>query len=278
MPKIWAFFIFDYFLNKKIFFEQYKDMFTLFVRAVLVYTIVLIVFRLMGKRQLGQMQPFELVLTLIIADLATIPMAESSVPILHGVIPLLTLVTVHYFLTIITKKSDVLNRFISGKPIIVINPKGVDYNAIKSLNISVDDLFEAIRGNGFFALDEIQYAIVETNGTINVLSKNDFSPVTLGNLKEISNGNSFKLKNISEIDAPTIPITLIAEGKINKNNLKAASLEETDIKKILEKTKTKTKNIKNVLILTIDGNGKVYFQAKKGNYQTFTYPYSKVVI
>lgn len=276
MPKIWAFFIFDYFLNKKNFFEQYKDMFTLFVRAVLVYTIVLIVFRLMGKRQLGQMQPFELVLTLIIADLATIPMAESSVPILHGVIPLLTLVTVHYFLTIITKKSDVLNRFISGKPIIVINPKGVDYNAIKSLNISVDDLFEAIRGNGFFSLDEIQYAIVETNGTINVLSKNDFSPVTLGNLKEISNGNSFKLKNISEIDAPTIPITLIAEGKINKNNLKAASLEETDIKKILEKTKTK--NIKNVLILTIDGNGKVYFQAKKGNYQTFTYPYSKVVI
>lgn len=276
MPKIWAFFIFDYFLNKKNFFEQYKDMFTLFVRAVLVYTIVLIVFRLMGKRQLGQMQPFELVLTLIIADLATIPMAESSVPILHGVIPLLTLVTVHYFLTIITKKSDVLNRFISGKPIIVINPKGVDYNAIKSLNISVDDLFEAIRGNGFFSLDEIQYAIVETNGTINVLSKNDFSPVTLGNLKEISNGNSFKLKNISEIDAPTIPITLIAEGKINKNNLKAASLEENDIKKILEKTKTK--NIKNVLILTIDGNGKVYFQAKKGNYQTFTYPYSKVVI
>lgn len=276
MPKNWAFFIFDYFLNKKNFFEQYKDMFTLFVRAVLVYTIVLIVFRLMGKRQLGQMQPFELVLTLIIADLATIPMAESSVPILHGVIPLLTLVTVHYFLTIITKKSDVLNRFISGKPIIVINPKGVDYNAIKSLNISVDDLFEAIRGNGFFSLDEIQYAIVETNGTINVLSKNDFSPVTLGNLKEISNGNSFKLKNISEIDAPTIPITLIAEGKINKNNLKAASLEETDIKKILEKTKTK--NIKNVLILTIDGNGKVYFQAKKGNYQTFTYPYSKVVI
>lgn len=276
MPKIWAFFIFDYFLNKKNFFEQYKDMFTLFVRAVLVYTIVLIVFRLMGKRQLGQMQPFELVLTLIIADLATIPMAESSVPILHGVIPLLTLVTVHYFLTIITKKSDVLNRFISGKPIIVINPKGVDYNAIKSLNISVDDLFEAIRGNGFFSLDEIQYAIVETNGTINVLSKNDFSPVTLGNLKEISNGNSFKLKNISEIDAPTIPITLIAEGKINKNNLKAASLEENDIKKILEKTKTK--NIKNVLILTIDGNGKVYFQSKKGNYQTFTYPYSKVVI
>lgn len=276
MPKIWAFFIFNYFLNKKNFFEQYKDMFTLFVRAVLVYTIVLIVFRLMGKRQLGQMQPFELVLTLIIADLATIPMAESSVPILHGVIPLLTLVTVHYFLTIITKKSDVLNRFISGKPIIVINPKGVDYNAIKSLNISVDDLFEAIRGNDFFSLDEIQYAIVETNGTINVLSKNDFSPVTLGNLKEISNGNSFKLKNISEIDAPTIPITLIAEGKINKNNLKAASLEENDIKKILEKTKTK--NIKNVLILTIDGNGKVYFQAKKGNYQTFTYPYSKVVI
>ena len=129
----------------------------------------------MGKRQLGQMQPFELVLTLIIADLATIPMAEASVPILHGVIPLLTLVVLHYFLTLLTRKSEILNKVISGKPVIVINPNGVDYNAIKNLNISIDDLFESVRGCGYFSLDEIQYAIVETNGTVNVLAKKDFS-------------------------------------------------------------------------------------------------------
>ncbi len=253
-------------------------MFILFVRAILIYSIVLIIFRLMGKRQLGQMQPFELVLTLIIADLATIPMTQSSIPVLHGIIPLLTLAVVHYFLTLVTKKSDVMNRVVSGKPVIVINPKGIDYKAIKNLNISVDDLFESIRGSGCFSLDEIQYAIVETNGTVNVLTKNDYSPLTIGNLKEISNGNSFKLKSLNEIDIPTIPITLIAEGKIIKNNLKISSLNETDIKKMLDKTKTKTKKIKDVLILTIDGNGKIYFQPKKGNYQTFNYPYNKVIL
>ena len=108
-------------------FEQYIYMFTLIIRALIVYLIVLFVFRLMGKRQLGQMQPFEFVLALIIADLATIPMAESSVPILHGIVPLLTLVTLHYFLTIITKKSEIFNKIISGKPVIVINPRGIDY-------------------------------------------------------------------------------------------------------------------------------------------------------
>ena len=153
-------------------------MFTLIIRAIVVYLLVLIVFRLMGKRQLGQMQPFELVLTLIIADLATIPMAENAVPVLHGVVPLLTLVCLHFLLTILTRKSDVLNKVISGKPVIVVNPDGIDYDALQKLNISIDDLFEAIRGCNYFSFDEIQYAIVETNGTVNVLPKKDYAPLT----------------------------------------------------------------------------------------------------
>ena len=244
-------------------------MITLVVRALLIYTIVLIVFRLMGKRQLGQMQPFELVLTLIIADLATIPMAEASIPILHGIIPLLTLVVVHYILTLISRKSDKLNRVISGKPVIVINPRGIDYNAVKSLNISIDDLFEAIRSCGFFSIDEVQYAIVETNGTFNVLSKKDFSPVTIGDLSNISNKNNSMKKNIKNIDEKTIPITLIADGKINKDNIKLANLTEDDFNKILKIIKVK--KIKKILVLTIDGNGKIYMQEKKGNYSIFSF-------
>ena len=244
-------------------------MITLVVRALLIYTIVLIVFRLMGKRQLGQMQPFELVLTLIIADLATIPMAEASIPILHGIIPLLTLVVVHYILTLISRKSDKLNRVISGKPVIVINPRGIDYNAVKSLNISIDDLFEAIRSCGFFSIDEVQYAIVETNGTFNVLSKKDFSPVTIGDLSNISNKNNSMKKNIKNIDETTIPITLIADGKINKDNIKLANLTEDDFNKILKIIKVK--KIKKILVLTIDGNGKIYMQEKKGNYSIFSF-------
>lgn len=242
-------------------------MFTLLVRATVVYLIVLVVYRLMGKRQLGQMQPFELVLTLIIADLATIPMTDSAIPVLHGIVPLLTLVTIHFFLTILTRKSDIMNKIISGKPVIVINPFGIDYKAIRSLNLSVDDLFESIRGCGFFSLDEIQYAIVETNGTVNVLAKKDFSPLTVADYFS----NSKK-----EISKPTtIPVTLIAEGKINKSNLETANLTEKELELILKENNIK--NIKKILILTIDGQGKIYFQEKNGKYKIYSYNFRKVI-
>ena len=113
-------------------------MLTIIIRSILIYFIVLLIYRLMGKRQLGQMQPFELVLTLIIADLATIPMAEVSVPVLHGIVPLLTLVVVHFILTLITKSSQMLSKVISGKPSIIINPKGIDYAVMKKLNLSTE--------------------------------------------------------------------------------------------------------------------------------------------
>ena len=122
-------------------------MLTIVIRSIIVYVIVLLLFRLMGKRQLGQMQPFELVLTLIIADLATIPMAEVSVPVLHGIVPLFTLVLIHFLLTTLSKMSNKFGAFISGKPVIVINPDGVDYKALRALNLSIDDLFEAIIEN-----------------------------------------------------------------------------------------------------------------------------------
>lgn len=228
-------------------------MLTLIIRATVIYLIVLIVYRLMGKRQLGQMQPFELVLTLIIADLATIPMTDPAIPILHGVIPLLTLVTLHYFLAILSKKSNTLNKIISGKPMIIINPNGIDYSAMQKLNLSIDDLLESIRGSGCFSFDEVEYAIIETNGTINVLQKKE-----------------------TKSSAPaTIPISLIVDGKINKENLKTSNLSEKQFSEILKKTNVK--KIKEFLVLTIDGNGKVYFQTKKGKFCVLNYPFKEVI-
>ena len=252
-------------------------MFTLLIRAILVYLLVLVVFRLMGKRQLGQMQPFELVLTLIIADLATIPMAESAVPVLHGIVPLLTLVCVHFLLTLLTRKSDVLNRVISGKPVIVINPDGIDYEALQKLNISLDDLFEAIRGCNYFSMDEIQYAIVETNGTVNVLPKKDSSPLTNEDLCSASGIiENEKISFIASDTKTTIPVTLISEGSVMKNNLKIAGVDEMFIDWVLNKTKTK--KVKDILILSLDGNGKIFFQTKKGKAQVFQSDYSKVTL
>lgn len=230
------------------------SMFTIVVRAIIIYLVVLFLYRLMGKRQLGQMQPFELVLTLIIADLATIPMAEVSVPVLHGIIPLLTLVIVHFVLTFFSKLSTKFAGFLSGKPVIVINPQGIDYKSLKNLNLSVDDIFESIRGCGYFKIEQIQYAIMETNGKMSVLPKSQFAPVTAQDMN-------------LEPEKSSIPINIINEGKIIKANLPIAKLDETKIKEILNKANVRS--VKDVLVLTIDKNGSVFLQKYRNKYQTF---------
>ena len=229
-------------------------MLTIIIRSIIIYIIVLVVFRLMGKRQLGQMQPFELVLTLIIADLATIPMAEVSVPVLHGIVPLLTLVVLHFVLTIITKSSQIISKFVSGKPVIIINPKGIDYDAMKKLSLSTDDIFAALRECGYFSISQIQYAIMETNGKVSVMPKAEFSPATNGDLK-------------LDVDESFLPIILISEGKVMKENSSLAGLEEEEIFKLEQKNGEGI--IKDCLLLTISQTGEGYIQMKTGEGKVF---------
>ena len=208
----------------------------------------------MGKRQIGQMQPFELVLTLIIADLATIPMAEVSVPVLHGVIPLLTLSVLHFIITLVTKMSATFSRVISGKPVIIINPKGLDYKAMKQLNLSTDDILAALRNCGYFSVAQVQYAIMETNGKVSVMPKAEYSPATNGAL-ELDEEESF------------LPITLVSEGKVMTENMKIAGLEEQEVLDII--VQNGGKKIKEVLLLTIDLAGEAYLQLMNGEGKSF---------
>lgn len=224
-------------------------MLTIVFRSIIIYLIVLLIFRLMGKRQLGQMQPFELVLTLIIADLATIPMAEVAVPVLHGVVPLLTLVVLHFLLTLLSKLSVTFSRIISGKPVIIVNPKGIDYKAMKRLNLSTDDILAALRECGYFSFEQVEYAIMETNGKVSVMPKETFSPATKSDMK-------------IECEEGYLPITLISEGKMISSNLKIARLEEEAVKKLL--VENGVNKIKDVLIFTIDKGGSIYLQTMKG--------------
>ena len=231
-------------------------MLTIIFRAVIIYIVVLFVFRIMGKRQIGQMQPFELVLTLIIADLATIPMAEVGVPVLHGIIPLLTLVIVHFVISLLNKISPKVGKFISGKPVIIINPKGIDYDAMKKLDITIDDLFEGIRGQGFFSLEQIQYAIMETTGKVSVMPKGKFAPVTNNDLKQKS-------------DDSFLPINLVMDGKIVKDNLPVAQVDEDFINKFISSKVGKSAKVKDVLIFTLDKVGNVYLQMKNSDSKVF---------
>ena len=231
-------------------------MLTIIIRSIIIYLIVLLVFRLMGKRQLGQMQPFELVLTLIIADLATIPMAEVFVPVLHGVVPLLTLVVLHFILTLISRSSHFFSKIISGKPVIIVNPKGIDYKAMKKLNLSTDDIFEALRGAGYFNISQVQYAIMETNGKVSVMPKAEYAPVTNGDLK-------------TNADESFLPIVLVSEGKMIKENIEFANISQGEIEDIINKN-SKGASVKDVLLLTLDRTGEGYLQLKKGEGKTIT--------
>ena len=230
-------------------------MLTIILRSIIIYLIVLFVFRIMGKRQLGQMQPFELVLTLIIADLATIPMAEIAVPVLHGIVPLFTLVILHFLLTLLTRVSTKMSSIISGKPVIIINSQGIDYKAMKKLNVTIDDIFEAMRGLGYFSLDQVEYAIMETNGKLSVLPKAECAPATNESVG-------------AKVEPAVIPVSVINEGKLMKENLKIAEVDENFILSFL-KEKTGKAKVKDVLVMTIDKNGLVYLQLKQGGCQTF---------
>jgi len=220
---------------------------TIIVRVLIIYILILFVFRLMGKRQIAQMQPFEFVLTLIIADLATIPMAEIALPLLNGIVPMLFLVVLQYAITILTRKSIKFSNLISGKPIIIVTPHGVDYNALKKLNITIQDLFEALRVAGYFNLSEIQYAIMETNGEVSVMPKSAFAPVSALDLK-IKKEESY------------LPYTIISEGQFLDENISLSKHNKLFYKNILNKLNIKS--IKSVLLLTIDDNGEIYFQKK----------------
>ena len=122
--------------------------------------------RLMGKRQIGEMQPFELVITLLIAELACIPMSDISVPLIYGIAAILAVFIIHQALSLLDRSGRILKRVISGKPSIVLNKDGVDFVELRKNNMDVEDLIESMRSAGYFSLDDLDYAIFESNGKL----------------------------------------------------------------------------------------------------------------
>jgi len=230
-------------------------MFTLILRAIIIYSIVLFAVRIMGKRQIGDMQPFELVVTLIIADLACIPMSDITIPIVFGIVPLFSLVIMHYIFTFLNRKSLFFRKLLNGRPIIVIDKYGINYPALKKLNMTLNDLTEGLRSCDCFNLNDVAYAIVETNGKFSVLLKSTCLPVTNESLEIPAEQSSLN----------TI---IINDGKLIKNNFKVLNINTTTVKQILKEQNVK--NEKDVLILSINNNGDVYFQQKNKPYKFFS--------
>lgn len=216
------------------------------LRTILIFITLLAVMRLMGKRQIGEMQPFELVITLLIAELACIPMADTSIPLLYGAISILTIFLLHQIMLIVDLKLKPLKAVIGGKPAVVINKSGIDITQLKKNNLDISDLIESLRGAGYFSFDDVDYALYEANGNFSALPK-----------------TTEKEQNVS----PSVPLVILEEGKYNKDNLEKTHLEESFFDGILRNQNIKHR--KRVFLMTADGNGKIYLQCYGEKCRTF---------
>ncbi len=223
------------------------------IRTAIIYVVLLIVMRLMGKRQIGEMQPFELVITLLIAELACIPMADTSIPLLYGVVSVLAIYVLHELVTFVDLKIKPLKSVISGKPSVVINKNGIDDYQLKRNNLDVSDLIESLRSAGYFSLDCIDYALYESNGTFSALPKENYEQMQT-----------------------SLPLVIVDNGKFDTKNLQLTGLERSFFEDILKKEGVK--NVKKVLVLTADGTGKLYLQEKGKKFKTMkvAYPDDKI--
>ena len=226
-------------------------MLVLFIRVQIIYFVVLLFLRIMGKRQIGEMQPYELVITLIIADLATVPMSDANIPLINGILPLAILVILHYSITMLARKSIIFRKIVSGQPVIVISPDGINYEALKKLNMNLHDLQESLRQCNYFYFDQIQYAIVETNGKISVVPKSQYAPATAQNVN-------------AETDVAELPILIITDGKVMKDNLKLVNMDDDKLKKLFKSLNIS--KFKDIVVMSLDSGGKMYYQLKNQPY------------
>ena len=178
------------------------------MRSIIIYFFLFLSMRLMGKRQLGELQPFEFVITLVTSELACIPMSDPTIPIIYGILPVFTLFIAHLLITKIASKSVRFRRVINGKPVIIIEKGNILPQVMKELNMDADDLMEALRGKDIFNPADVEYAIIETNGSMTILPKNQSRPLCPDDID-------------LQIERAYLPVTLILEGNFLGNNLSA---------------------------------------------------------
>lgn len=218
-----------------------------FFRAIILYIVVLLVMRFMGKREIGQLQPFELAISIMIADLASIPMTEIGIPIFNGIVPILGLLVMHLIISVINLKSLKMREIICGKPSILIYRGKINEEALKKERFTINELEERIRGNNVVSLGDVEYAILETSGQVTVIQK----PEKRNTIPE-----DFNI--VPEYEG--IPYDLVIDGKIMYENLKILGKNYEWLKK---QTKAFGINPEQALIVTIDGKGQIFCQKKE---------------
>ena len=222
-------------------------MLIIFVRTLILYILIIVVLRLMGKRQIGQLQPSELVVALIIADLAAVPMSEVGIPLINGIIPIITLFIMEELLSYLSLKSERARGLISGKPSILIERGIIMEKELQQLRYNLNDLLEQLRLKNFSNVEDVNYAILETSGQLSVIPKEEKNPVTLKDM------------NI-KTQIQHLPVTVIIDGRIISDNLYKIGLSNNWLANELKKNKIKS--ARDVFFAYLNPEKKLIYQLK----------------
>lgn len=211
-------------------------MLTTIIRVVILYFFVTIAIRIMGKRNIGELQPTELVITLLLSEFAAIPIEDNSIPLINSIIPVMILISLEILNSVISMKSTTFRNLSDGNALLIIKDGKLDQKQLKKLRLTVDDVLSALRQKDVFDINEVAFAVIETNGTLSVLPKAEFQNATK---KDVN----IKTKS----DGFTCPV--IIDGIVIKKNLEYCNINKEDIEKILEK---KNVHKKQVFLMNID--------------------------
>ena len=218
------------------------------IRSVILYVLVIFAVRLMGKRQLGELQPSELVITILVSNIATLPIEDVNIPIIVGVTPILSLVCFEVMMSWINLGMPELRRLISGSPKIIIRNGCIERDIMRELRFSVDDLLMALRSKDIFDIGEVQYAIVETTGSVSVMKKQPLDTPTRQDMKIAA-----------ECSEP--PVLIIADGKFIPQAMESVKLSKAVVEMLLSANKM---SLNDVFIMTADSSGSCYIADKQG--------------
>ncbi|MEF9990583.1 MAG: DUF421 domain-containing protein [Romboutsia sp.] len=212
------------------------------IRSIILYIAVLVSIRVMGKAEIAEMNSFDLVITLLIAEVAAVPMENNNIPIINGIASLTGLVLVQTLVSFFALKSRKVSILLSGKPSVLINKSKIDYKQLKKERVTIDELLEQLRVQGYLNIKDVQYAILETDGNLSVVPSSTYNATPSRQYKHL-------------------PISLILDGRLIKNGLDLAHKDSPWLNEILKSNHINS--IKDVLVCILDENDKIFIQPKK---------------
>ena len=220
-----------------------------YLRTIILYLVLIMVIRLMGKRQIGQMEPSEFVVTMLVANLASIPMQDGAIPLYSGLVPILTVLGLELTLTFLSLRSITLRKLLCGKPVILMENGNILQKNLRKTGVTLDELTGHLREKGILELQTVQYAILETNGNLSVFPYPKHMPASAKDAG-IPASSQF------------IPLTIISDGYLSKENLQKAGKDMNWVERVLKEKKA---TVETTWLLTVDGRDHILFFKKEDN-------------